>query len=118
MSGSRTPGPPEPESGVGVIPDEPAAPSQAMPVSPVAPMAPGVGPGVGREALYFALRNKKLLGGLTIVLLFLVAAVIGPRLLGGNPNAYVGPPFHRPDADPPRRSTGRRTAVRAGRDCS
>jgi peptide/nickel transport system permease protein len=63
----------------------------------VTPDAPGRG--VGREALYFALRNKKLVTGLTIVLLFLAAAVVGPMLVGGNPNAYVGPRLGRPSGE-------------------
>jgi peptide/nickel transport system permease protein len=67
------------------------------------PVAAGVadapGRGVGREALYFALRNKKLVGGLTVVLLFLLAAIVGPMLIGGNPNAYVGPRLGRPSGE-------------------
>lgn len=53
---------------------------------------------VRREALHFALRNKKLLGGLTIVLVFLLLALIGPLFTGDDPLAYVGPPAAPPSA--------------------
>jgi peptide/nickel transport system permease protein len=43
------------------------------------------------ELLYFALRNKKLRVGLSIVLLFLVLAIIGPVLVENEPFAYVNP---------------------------
>jgi peptide/nickel transport system permease protein len=58
-----------------------------------------VGRGGRRDALYFALRNRKLVGGLTVVVLFLIVAVVGPLLVQSNPNAYVGPPFARPSGD-------------------
>ena len=50
------------------------------------------------EALYFARRNRKLVIGSTIVLLFLVAAVVAPLLAQHGPNEYVGPPAQRPSA--------------------
>jgi peptide/nickel transport system permease protein len=43
------------------------------------------------EFLYFALRNKKLLVGLIIVLFFLVLSFIGPTLAQNEPFAYVNP---------------------------
>jgi peptide/nickel transport system permease protein len=43
------------------------------------------------EFLYFALRNKKLLVGLAIVLFFLVLALVGPLLVQNAPFAYVNP---------------------------
>jgi peptide/nickel transport system permease protein len=54
---------------------------------------------VRREALRFALRNKKLVGGLTVVLAFLLLALIGPLLNGDDPLAYVGPPSAPPSGD-------------------
>jgi peptide/nickel transport system permease protein len=52
-----------------------------------------------RESLYFALRNRKLLGGLCVVVLFLVAAIVGPFLTDNNPNDYVGLPAERPSSE-------------------
>jgi peptide/nickel transport system permease protein len=43
------------------------------------------------EFLYFALRNKKLLVGLSVILLFLVLAIFGPLLVHYKPFAYVNP---------------------------
>jgi peptide/nickel transport system permease protein len=43
------------------------------------------------EFLYFALRNKKLLIGLSIIFLFLVLAFIGPMLTHNEPFAYANP---------------------------
>jgi peptide/nickel transport system permease protein len=43
------------------------------------------------EFLYFALRNKKLLIGLSIILLFVVLAFIGPMLTHNEPFAYANP---------------------------
>ena len=80
------------------------APEQTTLGRPDADPATGViveppGRGVGREALYFALRNKKLLAGLFVVLLFLVIAIVGPMFKTENPNEYVGPPFTRPSGE-------------------
>ncbi len=50
----------------------------------------------GREALYFARRNRKLLVGATVVLAFLAVAAVGPLLTDHGPNEYVGPPSQRP----------------------
>jgi peptide/nickel transport system permease protein len=52
----------------------------------------------GREALYFARRNRKLLVGLGVVLAFLAAAAVGPLLTDHGPNEYVGPPAQRPSS--------------------
>ena len=52
----------------------------------------------GREALYFARRNRKLLAGLAVVLAFLVVAAVGPLLTDHGPNEYVGPPAQRPSS--------------------
>ena len=64
---------------------------------------PGVAPGVTahaapvrREALHFALRNRKLVGGFAVVLVFLLLALIGPLFVGDDPLEYVGPPNAAP----------------------
>jgi len=49
------------------------------------------------EVLYFALRNRKLQVGGSIVLFFLVLALLGPALAQHAPLAYGGPPNHGPD---------------------
>jgi peptide/nickel transport system permease protein len=51
-----------------------------------------------REALYFAVRNKKLIVGFSTVLLFLLIALVGPVFAHHAPNAYVGPLGHAPSA--------------------
>lgn len=43
------------------------------------------------EFLYFALRNKKLQFGLTVILIFLVLAIFGPVFVKNQPFAYVNP---------------------------
>ncbi|MFC4852391.1 ABC transporter permease [Actinophytocola glycyrrhizae] len=47
--------------------------------------------GARREALHFAVRNRKLVGGFVVVVVFLLVALIGPLVKGGDPLAYVGP---------------------------
>ncbi|HEX6353010.1 ABC transporter permease [Actinophytocola sp.] len=54
---------------------------------------------VRREALYFARRNKKLLGGLAVVLVFLLLGLLGPLFTGDDPLAYVGPPSASPSGE-------------------
>jgi peptide/nickel transport system permease protein len=54
---------------------------------------------VRREALYFALRNKKLVGGLVVVLVFLLAGLIGPLFTSGDPLTYVGPGGAEPSGE-------------------
>lgn len=51
------------------------------------------------ETLYFALRNSKLRIGLVVVLIFVVLAIVGPRLTDSAPLAYVGPPAQPPSAE-------------------
>jgi peptide/nickel transport system permease protein len=70
---------------------------------PVVATVPGVGTvhtvrtaGVRREALYFARRNRKLVGGGVVVLVFLLLALIGPFFTGDDPLQYVGPPSQAP----------------------
>ncbi|MFJ8924480.1 ABC transporter permease [Streptomyces sp. NPDC102415] len=66
-----------------------------------APEAPSAEPPVakpGRESLHYAVRNPKLIIGVTLVLILLATGVVGPMLLdGGNPNEYVGPQAAAPD---------------------
>jgi peptide/nickel transport system permease protein len=50
------------------------------------------------ESLYFALRNKKLLIGLAVVLGSLLLATIGPTLAQHAPLEYGGPPRHAPSS--------------------
>jgi peptide/nickel transport system permease protein len=72
-----------------------------------AAVVPGVGhvPGAGavyggrREALYFAVRNKKLVGGMAVALLFLVVGIVAPLFTGPNPLDYVGPPAQSPSGE-------------------
>ncbi|MEU8269272.1 ABC transporter permease [Sphaerisporangium sp. NPDC049002] len=58
-----------------------------------------VPPGVRREALYFALRNAKLLIGVGIVLALLALGLAGPILVAAQPNEYVGPPMRPPSGE-------------------
>ncbi len=54
---------------------------------------------VRSEFLYFALRNTKLRIGMSILLFFIIAAVVSPMLARYDPNAYVGPPGHPPSPE-------------------
>nr|WP_233515404.1 ABC transporter permease [Marinitenerispora sediminis] len=47
---------------------------------------------------HFALRNRKLVGGLSVVLLLLLMGAAAPLLTGQPPNAEVGPPNQPPSA--------------------
>jgi peptide/nickel transport system permease protein len=51
------------------------------------------------ETLYFALRNTKLVVGLTIVLTFLVIAIVGPWLTDATPFEFGYPTGQPPSAD-------------------
>jgi peptide/nickel transport system permease protein len=51
------------------------------------------------EFLYFALRNNKLKIGLTILLVFVVLAFVGPLLTDYSADDYVGPPAQPPSAE-------------------
>ena len=70
----------------------------AAPAAPAVTAAPVASMRGSREALYFARRNRKLVIGLAVVLLFLVIAAVGPLLTDHGPNEYVGPPAQRPSA--------------------
>ncbi|GII81925.1 peptide ABC transporter permease [Sphaerisporangium rufum] len=65
----------------------------------VATRKPPASASVRREALYFALRNPKLLIGAAIVLLFLLAGLVGPLLVSATPNEYVGKPMDPPSSE-------------------
>jgi peptide/nickel transport system permease protein len=49
--------------------------------------------------LYFALRNRKLVAGLMIVLAFLALAIVGPALTDSDPLAFEGVPGAAPSSD-------------------
>lgn len=68
----------------------------AAPASTVAGSADGVPAAAGQlgprrrwEFLYFALRNKKLVGAALIELVFVLLALLGPALAPYNPNTYL-----------------------------
>jgi len=48
------------------------------------------------EILYFALKNKRLRVGLSVVLFFLILAFVGPLLTDYQWDDYVGPVYHPP----------------------
>ncbi|MDH2426682.1 ABC transporter permease [Sphaerisporangium sp. TRM90804] len=56
-------------------------------------------PTVRREALYFALRNGKLLVGLGVITVFLATGLLGPMLVAASPNDYVGLPMQPPSSE-------------------
>ncbi|TDQ52370.1 ABC transporter permease [Actinorugispora endophytica] len=72
------------------LPDPATSPDAPVPALPEAPK---------REALYFALRNPKLLIGLGIVLAFLVTGILGPFFLSPDPNARIAPPGLPPSGE-------------------
>ncbi len=73
------------------------------------PTVPGVVPARGApaprpmsrrgEVLYFALRTKKVLIGLAIILFFLGLAVVGPIIRPGDPDALIAPLGQPPSAE-------------------
>jgi peptide/nickel transport system permease protein len=75
------------------------------PASTAVPAATGrvvAAPGARRrtgEALYFALRNRKVVGGLLVVLAFGVLGLIAPLLSDHPPNEYVGPAAAPPSGE-------------------
>lgn len=79
--------------------------ARPAPVQPVAEAARPTaarprkrGPSRRYEFLYFALRNRKLVVGLSIVLILLLTAIVGPYLARHEPLEYGGPPAHAPSA--------------------
>ncbi|MEU8395859.1 ABC transporter permease [Nonomuraea sp. NPDC048892] len=65
-------------------------------IQEVAPREPA---GVRREALYFAVRNGKLLAGFGIVLVLLLLGLFGPLLFAGVPNDYGTRPMSPPSGE-------------------
>ncbi|MFD6281440.1 ABC transporter permease [Streptomyces sp. NPDC060209] len=66
--------------------------------APEAPSADAPVAEPGRESLHYAVRNPKLIIGVSLVAVLLAVGVIGPMLLdNGNPNEYVGPQASAPD---------------------
>ncbi len=51
------------------------------------------------ELLFFALRNNKLRIGSAILLVFLILALVGPRLTHYKPDDFVGPASHPPSSE-------------------
>ncbi|NLT56789.1 MAG: ABC transporter permease [Actinomycetales bacterium] len=51
------------------------------------------------EALYFAVRNPKLIVGGTVLVALLLLAIVGPYLTDNPPNDYVGPKASPPSGD-------------------
>ena len=91
------------------------AATSSAPVAPGAPLtgvrAPGAAPvggaPLGRKAysggrrwefLYFAVRNKKLVLGLGVEIIFVLAAIIGPYFAPYPPKQFVAPAFLHPSA--------------------
>lgn len=89
--------------------------TSSAPVAPGAPLtgvrAPGAAPAggapLGRKAyssgrrwefLYFAVRNKKLVLGLGVEIIFVLAAIIGPYFAPYPPKQFVAPAFLHPSA--------------------
>ena len=52
-----------------------------------------------RANLYFALRNRKVVGGLSVILAFLLLGLIAPLFTDHSPNEYVGPPAAPPSGE-------------------
>jgi peptide/nickel transport system permease protein len=91
-----------PPTAVTVI-DGPTAGADAA--GPAVPPGAGPAPAVGgqhrelREMLYFALRDKRILVGASVVLFFVVLGIIGPVMDQEDPLAYVGPLGAPPSVD-------------------
>ena len=72
---------------------------------PAVPPGAGPTPAAGgqhrelREMLYFALRDKRILFGASVVLFFVVLGIVGPIIDQEDPLAYVGPLGAPPSAD-------------------
>jgi peptide/nickel transport system permease protein len=87
--------------------DAPAAAGAAEPVAAAAPAAAAPGataprPMVARrrgEVFYFALRNKKVVGGLTVLIGLLVLGLLSPLFTDHDPNEFVGPPGVAPSGE-------------------
>jgi peptide/nickel transport system permease protein len=102
-AGASAEGPPARVAGPGgfatLVPSDEAASSlsTADPIAPLAPRAAGPAPTSGGrrwEFVYFAVRNKKLMLGLGIELIFVFVAIFGPLLAPYNPNTHTTPALH------------------------
>jgi peptide/nickel transport system permease protein len=72
------------------LPETAPPPTVGAPVAgPIATPAPLYGR--GREALHFALRNKKVIAGLTIIVGYLLLGLLAPLFYDYQPSDYVGP---------------------------
>jgi peptide/nickel transport system permease protein len=83
-----------PEQAAPVVP-EPAAPVVGIPVG----LGTGAAIGIGRrrsDFLYYGLRNKKLVFGLGVEILFVLFAIIGPMLAKYSPQDFTGYPLQHP----------------------
>jgi peptide/nickel transport system permease protein len=88
---------PGPDGDAVAVEQEPATPL-AVPAAGPPAAVPAVRVRGGRDALYFALRNRKLLVGTTVILVLVGVAVFGPMLRHYGPNEYVGPPAQAPSS--------------------
>ena len=52
-----------------------------------------------REIVYFALRDRKVVIGATLLLMLFILAIVGPWLRAYGPNEYVGPAAQAPSAE-------------------
>lgn len=89
-----------PAGGPAAAPLPPAPPSDTSSSPPR--IAAAAGPGQHRELremLYFALRDRRILVGASVILLFGLVAVVGPVLDPNDPLEYVGPQGAPPSAD-------------------
>lgn len=86
------------EAPAGVAPEVAAAGPAGAGPAVTAPGVPAV-TSVGLESLRFALRNRKLVIGLAVTLLFLVTALLGAMVAGSTPNEFVGPQAAAPSAE-------------------
>jgi peptide/nickel transport system permease protein len=78
-----------------------ATPAVPEPVAPVAGAPAGLGAGtvIGRrrsDFLHYGLRNKKLVFGLGLEILFVLFAIIGPMFAKNPPMAFTGIPLQHP----------------------
>lgn len=72
---------------------------QASTVSATDPAVAPSPAGTRFETLYFALRNRKVIGGLVVILGLLLLGLIGPLIMDHNPTDYVGPPQQSPSGE-------------------
>ena len=77
----------------GGMPQGDAAPSPTASAAAAAPAQ-----GTSHEMLYFALRSKKVLVSIGILLVLIAIAIVGPILDTNDPNAYIGPHLKPPSA--------------------